>query len=83
MCERVLYEKYKGHDIRSSPCEVEVLQKWKVRIDVTFPKVNFSQTMREYLDEKQLYSTQIEAHTTGLEWGRRIIDEEIQKHVAD
>ena len=69
------HDKYKGHDIRSHPLEVERYgkMKWKVRIDITLLNGN----MREHLDEEQLYLMRDEAHKAGFELGYRLIDEEM------
>lgn len=82
MTERdVKREEYKGHNIRSHPFEVERKKKngWEVRIDIINPFVHGTTSGREYLDETQLYSTLGEALTTGIEYGRRIIDEQIKE----
>jgi hypothetical protein len=79
MWEHIQHEQYKGHEIRSSPYEFQ--KKWKVRLDITFPNGNGSETIREYLDKERFYSIHSEAHTAGIEYGRRIIDEWIQEHL--
>ena len=78
MDERVLHELYKGQDVRS--CPYEFLQKWKVRLDITFPNGDGRKTIGEYLDKKRSYATQGEAHTAGFVHGRRIIDQWIEEH---
>jgi hypothetical protein len=78
MDERVLHETYKGQDIRC--CPYEFLQKWKVRLDITFPNGDGRKTIGEYLDKKRFYATQGEAHTAGFVYGRRIIDKWIEEH---
>jgi hypothetical protein len=77
MWENIKHEQYKGHDIRSSPRKDLMEEKWKIRIDITSPPFHGTTKMREYLDEK-VYVTMGEAHTSGFEMGRRIIDERIQ-----
>ena len=78
MRESIQRERYKEHDIRSSPRKDLVEEKWKVRIDITFPTIDFTIKLREYLDEK-VYSTVSEAHTAGFEFGRRIVDDLIRE----
>ena len=78
MCECIQHERYKEHDIRSNPRKDLVEEKWKVRIDITFPTKDFTIKLREYLDEK-VYSTVSEAHTAGFEYGRRIIEDMIRE----
>lgn len=77
--EKTKHEQYKGHDIRSSPFEVKGKEKegWQVHIDITLPPTHGTTSMREHVDEK-VYITLNDAHTAGFEWGRQIIDEEIQ-----
>ena len=77
MPKPVQHKTYKGLDIRSGPFEVmrKKEKKWKVRLDITFPKGNVDATMVEYLDDERFYPTLSKAHTAGFEWGRRIIDE--------
>jgi hypothetical protein len=50
-----------------------------VHIDITFPPIYGTTTSGEYFDHTQHYLTLGEAHTAGLEFGRRKIDKSIQK----
>ena len=77
--EEVRHEYYLGNDIRSSPFKVK--DKWKVRIDFSYPALNQIVTTEEYLDEHPLYLTQNEAHTAGFEKGRRMIDDWLLRQV--
>jgi hypothetical protein len=71
------HDSYKGHHIRSSPLTVN--KQWKVQLNITFLFKDETKLTKEYLNEERLYPTQDEAHMAGLEWGRGIINEEIQK----
>ena len=74
---KVRHDSYKGHHIRSSPLTVK--KQWKVQLNITFLFKDETKLTKEYLDEERLYLTQEEAHMAGFEWGRGIINEEIQK----
>ena len=73
----IKHQPYKGHDIRSSPRKDLKEEKWKIRIDVTFPPIHGTTSMRECLDEKD-YLTLDDAHAAGFEYGHRLIDEQLQ-----
>ena len=66
---RVLHKHYKNRNIRSSPIEGRQVKgplKWKVQLNITFPKGAGMETIREYLIEEPRYVTQGEAHIAGL-----------------
>ena len=50
-----------------------------MQLNITFLFKDETKLTKEYLDDKRLYLTQHGAHMAGLEWGRAIINEEIQK----
>jgi len=83
------HEEYEEYHIYSNPFEGERggRRGWKVRIDIIDPprvKTKSRELWSEKSDAKsdatQLYSTLAEAHTGGLEYGRRLIDERLQRN---
>ena len=76
--ETVRHEYYLGNDVRSSP--IKVKDKWKVRVNVTYPAINQIKETDEHLDEQPLYATQAAAQAASLERGRRMIDQWLEKH---
>ena len=81
MDRRVLHKQYKKRDIRSIPIKglhVRGPLKWKVQLNIIFPKGAAMETIRVYLIENPRYLTRDEAHTAGLEYGHRIIDQWIR-----
>lgn len=87
--EDIKHEEYEEYNIHSSPFEGERggRRGWKVRIDIIDPP-GIKAKSREYVsansdaksDATQLYSTLAEAHIGGLEYGRRLIDERLQRN---
>ena len=73
---KIRHDYYKGHHIRSSPFPVE--RQWKVQLHITFLFKDETKLTKDYLDDERLYLTQDEAYMAGVEWGHRVIDEEIK-----
>ncbi|MEO7858862.1 MAG: hypothetical protein ABIU05_00220 [Nitrospirales bacterium] len=87
--EEIKREEYEEYHIHSKPFEGERggRRGWKIRIDIIDPP-GIKTKSREHLsaqsdaqsDATQLYSTLAEAHTGGLEYGRRLIDERLERN---
>jgi hypothetical protein len=81
MDEDLLHETYKWHDIKSRPVSIHLPgsdNTWQVRIDITSP----DGLARERLLENPFYKNKPDALEAGLQWGREIIDGEINKHAS-
>ena len=81
MDEDLRHESYREHDIKSVPVSVDLPgsdNTWQVRIEITSPQG----VIHDRLLENPYYKNKADALDAGLQWGRDIINGEIDTHAS-
>ena len=81
MDEDLRHESYEEHDIKSMPVSVDLPgsdNTWHVRIEITSPQG----VIHDRLLDNPYYKNKADALEAGLQWGREIINGEIDKHAS-